>query len=380
LDNAGKESHSKIPLANPVFDKEMVDAAIYAMQNERFVLGESVHKFEEEFAGFCGTKFAVSTASGTAALILSNVALGVSPGDVITSSESFVATANSIIHAGLTPRLVDITLETYTIDPARLASLITKRTRAILPVHLYGFPAAMDEICRVAEQHDLTVVEDACQAHGALYKGKKVGSIGKVGCFSFYPSKNMTVAGDGGMATTDDETIADRIVSLRDGGRRKGAKYIHDVIGFTERLNNIQAAIGRVQLKRLDRWNERRREIASMYDRLLSGLDEVITPPKGDFTIEPVYHLYVIRCQKRDSLHEWMGKVGVECGIHYPFPIHQQPAYKGRLDLLDEKHPNSERLCREALSLPMYIDLTVDQIRYVCDNIREFYNKEKTST
>jgi perosamine synthetase len=373
-------SSAKIPLSKPILDEEMKEAALYALQNERFVFGESVHKFEEEFARYCGTKFAVSTASGTAALVLSLVAQGVRGGEVVTTPASFVASANSIIHSGATPRFADIVLEDYTIDPSRVRTSICSRTKAIIPVHLYGYPATMNELCEVASEHGISVIEDACQAHGASYNDRKLGSIGEAGCFSFFPSKNMTVGGDGGMVVTNDEVVKESVASLRDCGRAKGSKYLHDKIGYTERLNTVQAAIGRVQLKRLDAWNESRRQIASQYDRLLSDLDGLVTPPRENTLASPVYHMYVIRCPRRDDLRAWLDHAGVETGIHYPDPIHLQPIYREMFGFKGGEFPNSETLCRNALSIPMHPALTPDEVKYVSESIRKFYQPEKQAS
>jgi perosamine synthetase len=366
---------TRVPLANPIIDEEMKEAALHALQNEHFVGGESVHKFEEEFALYCGTKFAVSTASGTAALILSLIATGVRGGQVLTTPASFVATANSIIHAGATPRFADINMENYNIDPAEVRKAIGKETKAILPVHLFGYPAKIDQLHEIAFDSGTPIIEDACQAHGASYRGKKVGSLGDVGCFSFFPSKNMMVAGDGGMITTDNESIADSVTSLRNCGRAKGSNR-HCMIGFTERLNTVQAAVGRVQLKRLDAWNQNRRIIASKYDDLLSDLKEIITPPKGSFAA-PVYHMYVIRCKQRDELRAWLDKAGIETGIHYPAPIHLQPIYREMFNYSEGEFPNSEVLCRNALSIPMHPGLTPDEIEFVSEKIHEFYESNQ---
>jgi perosamine synthetase len=373
------QSLRKVPLAKPIFDEEMKEAAVNALQNERFVLGESVYKFEKEFAQYCGTKFAVSTSSGTAALSLSLIALGVSRAsdEVITSPLSFVASANSVIHSGGTPKFADVDSRTYTIDPAEVVkSWVNGSTRAVIPVHLYGYPAAMDELCEVASQRNFAVVEDACQCHGGSYKGRIVGGIGDVGCFSFYPSKNMTVGGDGGMIVTNDESVAEQVTSLRDCGRVKESKYTHNKIGFTQRLNTVQAAIGRVQLSRLDGWNEKRRRAAAKYDELLSDLDEVVTPPQGDGDCNPVYHLYVIRCRRRDELRSWLAGKGVETGIHYPEPIHLQPIYREMFGFKGGEFPNSEALSRDVLSVPMYPDLSDDEIEFVSDSVHWFYRKE----
>jgi len=366
---------AKIPLSMPILDEEMKEAAISALQNERFVAGESVHKFEEEFARYCGTQFAVSTASGTAALVLSLIAIGVRGGEVVTTPASFVASANSIIHAGATPRFADINLETYTVDPEKVRATLNDKVKAVLPVHLYGSPAAMKELCELASERSVAVVEDACQAHGASYDGKKAGSIGDVGCFSFFPSKNMTVGGDGGMVVTNDEAIAERVRSLRDCGRAKGSKYTHDLLGFTERLNTVQAAIGRVQLKRLDTWNEKRRQIASEYNDSLSDLGGLIRPPSGDSFVHQVYHMYAIRCSRRDELRNWLSSRGVETGVHYTAPIHLQPIYREMFGYKGGEFPNSERLCNSELSIPMHPSLTSEDMEFISGAIQDFYQE-----
>ena len=277
-----KTKNPKIHLSMPIFDQEMKETAMHALENERFVLGESVLKFEQEFARYCGSKYAVATGSGTAALMLSLIALEVGQGEVITTPASFIASASSIIHAGAKPRFADITSETYTIKPENVKHAITAGTKAILPVHLYGFPAQMDELCEIAAESGVAVVEDACQAHGAMFNGKKVGAIGDVGCFSFYPSKNMTVCGDGGMIVTDNDSIAEAVASLRDCGRAKGSKYSHVRIGFTERMNTVHGAVGRIQLRRLDQWNDQRKRIARKYDETLADLPERRSPTARD--------------------------------------------------------------------------------------------------
>jgi len=362
----------EIPLAKPVVTNEMEEAAVDALRNERFVLGESVFKFEEEFAKYCGVDFAVSTSSGTDALQIALISLGVAKGQhVITTPASFIASSNVILHVGATPIFADIDLETYTIDPKQIKQFVGTKTRAVIPVHLYGFPADMDSINETAEKHGLRVIEDACQAHGASYKRRKAGGLGDVGCFSFYPSKNMTVAGDGGILTTNDEKVANKAAKLRDCGRK--SKYVHDLIGYTARLNNVNAAIGRVQLKYLDEWNERRRRNARIYDRLLSDIDELILPASGDNEIEPVYHLYVIRTELRDGLKEWLESNGIQCGIHYTLPIHLQPIYKEMFGFKEGMYPASEKLCKTCLSIPMYPDLTLSEIEIVSEKIHEFF-------
>jgi perosamine synthetase len=372
-----KPPRTKIPLAKPSFDDEMKQAALLALQNERYVSGESVYKFEEEFARYIGTEYAIAMASGTSALTLSLLALGVRAHEVVTTPASFVSSANAIIHAGADPKFADISLETYTIDPIKVRMSLAERTKAVVPVHLYGFPAAMDELCEIASQHKLAIVEDACQAHGASYHGRKLGSIGDIGCFSFFPSKNMMVAGDGGMAVTNDDSIAERVTSLRDCGRIKGSRYAHGMIGFTERLNTVQAAVGRVQLKRLDAWNESRRLVAQRYDALLSDLDEVVTPPIANSISDPVYHLYVIRCLRRDELRASLEQARIESGIHYPDPIHLQPIYRELFGYQGGEFPNSEALCKNALSIPMYPGLSMSEVEFVSDTIHNFYHPSK---
>jgi perosamine synthetase len=363
---------AKIPLARPVFTVEMERAAVDALRNERFVLGESVYKFEEEFADYCGVDYAVSTSSGTDALSIALTTLGIGKGQsVITTPASFIASSNVILHVGASPSFADIDLETYTVDPEKIESAVDGKTRAVIPVHLYGYPADMDRINDVADEHGLHVVEDACQAHGARYKGRRAGSLGHVACFSFYPSKNMTVAGDGGILATDDEKVAKEAAKLRDCGRK--SKYVHDLIGYTSRLNTVNAAIGRVQLRHLDEWNEKRRKHAEEYDRLLSDLDELVLPPKGTADIEPVYHLYVIRTKRRDGLEAWLESNGIQCGVHYVLPIHLQPIYRKMFGFEEGTYPKSEELCKTCLSIPMYSDLSSDEVHYVCEKIHEFF-------
>jgi len=364
----------KIPLSKPVFDEEMRNAALDALQNERFVMGESVFKFEEEFARYCGTRYAVSMASGTVALQLSLIALGVAQGDhVITTPFSFVATANAALHVGAVPVFADVDVMTCNIDVELAKEKLTSKTGAVVPVHLYGFPADMKSILDAFRDRGCAVVEDACQAHGAEYYGRKVGTLGDAGCFSFYPSKNMTVCGDGGMVVTDDEEVARKVAKLRDCGR--ASHYEHDLIGFTARLNTVNAAIGRVQLKRLDEWNEKRRACAKLYDRLLSNVADVTLPPNGSSEVKPVYHLYVIRTSQRDKLKVWLEQKGIQCGVHYPIPIHLQPVYRKLFEYNGEEFPRSELLSKTVLSLPMYPELRKEEIQYICENIHSFFDQ-----
>lgn len=363
----------KIPFALPVFDNEMKRAALDALSCETFVSGESVFRFEEEFAKYCGVHYAVSTNSGTSALQLSLIAMGIKPrSHVITTPASFIATANAALHVNAVPVFADIDMRTYNVNPELLKNEMTKKVKAIVPVHLYGYPADMNSISEISEKHRVDVVEDACQAHGAEYFGRKAGSIGDVGCFSFYSTKNMTVCGDGGMIVTDDKKTANIISKLRDCGRV--SHYEHDMIGFTSRLNTVNAAIGRIQLKRLEEWNERRRTIANLYDRGLSDLGDIALPPNGESKVKPVYHLYVIRTRSRDALKAWLEHSGVQCGVHYPIPIHLQPIYRKLFGYKEGDFPNAELLSKTALSLPMFPMLQEREIQFVCDKIREFFN------
>jgi perosamine synthetase len=311
--------------------------------------------------------------SGTNALQIAFLALGIGTGnEVVTSAFSFVASANAILQAGAVPVFADIDAKDFNVDPENLRYKITKHTRALLPIHLYGHPCRMKEIAEVAEEHDLKVVEDACQAHGAEYDGRKVGAIGDVGCFSFYPSKNMTVCGDGGMLVTNDEDVARLAAKLRDCGRK--SQYEHDVIGYTSRLNTVNAAIGRIQLRRLDMWNKERVKIASMYSKLLSDLDEINTPPKPSSKIKPVYHCYVIRTCKRDELKAWLRKNGVQCGVHYPLPIPLQPIYAKLFGHKSCDFPMSDQASATCLSLPIYPDLSDDDVVHISGLIHSTFS------
>src|SRR5213594_3759325 len=288
------EHRNRIPLASPIIDAEMKEAALAALENEKLVMGESVHKFEEEFARYCGTKYAVSTASGTAALSITFQALNIGHGnEVITTPFSFIATANSIVHAGADPIFADVEDSGMNLSPRKTRAKIGSKTRALMPVHLYGHPSRIDEFQDIAAESGLSLIEDACQAHGAEFKGRKIGSVGDAGCFSFYPAKNMTVGGDGGMITTANEEMADAARSIRDCGRDKNSKYYHGRIGFTSRLNTVNAAIGRIQLKRLEAWNEARRRISEQYRKELENVREVVLPPIDGSTEKVVYHLFV---------------------------------------------------------------------------------------
>ena len=366
------EPRKRIHLANPVIDAEMKAAALSALENEMMVLGESVFKFEEEFSRYCGTKYAVSTASGTAALSVTLQALNIGHGsEVITSPFSFIATANSIVHAGADPIFADVDDSGMNLSPSKTRAKIGSKTRALMPVHLYGRPSRIDEFQDIAVDSELSLIEDACQAHGAEFKGRKVGSIGDAGCFSFYPAKNMTVGGDGGMITTNNEELADAARSIRDCGRDKNSKYYHGRIGFTSRLNTVNAAIGRIQLKRLDSWNQARRRLAERYRKELENVREIVLPPLEASFEKAVYHLFVVRTKLRDQMKKRLAEIGIETGIHYPRPIHLQTPYRQGYGYAEGTFPLSESLSNEVLSLPMYPTLAEDELVRVCEALKK---------
>jgi perosamine synthetase len=362
-----------IPPANPVFNKEMEEAAIYALRNERFILGESVDKFEEEFARYVGTDYAVSVSSGTNALHLALLAANLNVGgEVITPASSYIATANSILHANGTPVFCDVNDE-YLIDIKKISGKISKRSRGIMPVHLYGHPADLDEINEIAEKNNLFIIEDCAQSHGTIYKGKMTGTFSDASCFSFYATKNMTVCGDGGMITTNKKNIADTIKLLRNHGQFP--KDVHTLIGYTARLNTVNAAIGRVQLKHLPKWVDKRRRVAKKYIEFLSDVKEIILPPGDSKDKKPSYHLFEIKTKKRDELIKFLKENKIICLIHYPTPIPYQPIYKKLFGYKEGAFPRSEELSAQAMDLPMFPELKDDQIKYISEKIHEFFDR-----
>ena len=347
--------------------KVELDRAIQSVLDEGwFILGKHVSALEQEFAGYCGAGFAVGVANGTDALQLALMACDIGPGDeVVTTPLSATFTALAISATGAIPRFVDIDPETYNLDPRCLEQAIGPRTKAIIPVHLYGQPADMDPIVAIARQHGLLVIEDAAQAHGAEYKGRRVGTLGDVACFSFYPSKNLGAFGDGGMVVTDSEAIADNVRMLRNGGQR--GRYEHLLLGRNSRLDELQAAILRVKLAHLDQWNAQRCHLAALYTALLG--DSAVDPPLELPDVKHVYHLYVIRCTGRETLQQHLEQQGVGTAVHYPTPIHLQGAY-GWLNLGRGSFPEAEQAADQVLSLPIYPELTDTKVRQVAAHVR----------
>ena len=347
---------------------EINDAISKVIQDSDFILGREVRLFEEEFAAFCDAHYAVGVDSGTSALELALRAFDIGPGDeVITAANSFIASALGISHTGAKPALVDVDPCTYTMDVKAVERAVTPRTKAIIPVHLYGHPAHMDPIRELAEKRRLIVIEDACQAHGARYRGKPAGSLGHAAAFSFYPGKNLGAYGDGGIVVTNDQKIATRLEMLRNYGQKE--KYKHLFRGYNRRLDTMQAAILRVKLKYLEKWNAARRSNAKLYQEHLEG-SEVVLPGEAP-GVESVWHLYIIRTEHRDQLKEHLASKGINAGIHYPIPIHLQPAYQD-LGYKRGDFPVTEASADRILFLPMYAELTPRQIKHVCLAIAEF--------
>ena len=342
--------------------KPEIDAAVAKVfENAQFILGPAVAAFERDFAAFCATSEAIGVNSGTSALHLSLLAAGVGPGDeVITVPFTFVATVAAIEYAGAKPVLVDVEPEFLTMDSTKLEAAITPRTKAIIPVHLFGQPADMDPIMAIAKKHGLVVIEDACQAHGSEYRGKRCGSIGQLGCFSFYPGKNLGAYGEGGAVVTNDPELAKTIRLLRAWGEE--VRYEHKYRGFNYRMDGVQGAILGVKLRHLEAWTEARRRNAADYGRRLA--ETSVEVPRERRDVRHVYHLYVVRLQQRDAWRERLTEAGVQTGVHYPIPIHLQPAYRD-LGYATGDFPICEEASREVLSLPMFPELTDAQIAEV---------------
>jgi len=362
-----------IPLSKPYIDQEIKERVLEVIDSGQYILGRNCKEFEKEFAAYVGTKHAVLTSSGTSAIFLSLQALGVGPGDgVLVPSLTAFPTVEPLFHVGARPIFVDID-ESYGMDPNHVERLLEEglpgvRLRGIIPVHLYGHPADLERIMALGRKHGLFVLEDCCQAHGSRYRGKRVGGLGVAGCFSFYPSKNLTVFGDGGILVTNDDKIAETTRMLRDHGRK--GKYEHELVGYNLRFNEIQAAVGRVQLRRLDQFNEARRKIARWYGEALSGLP-VVLPKEADWA-EPVYHLFVIQVPDREKLGASLKEKGIQTGVHYPIPNHQAPAVQKALGP-QPKLEKTEEAARRILSLPIYPELRKEEVDTVCAAIRDFF-------
>jgi len=362
---------------------EIQNALQQVLDATAFAGGPFVAQFEKEFAAFCQAEHCVGVGNGTDALWMALLALGVGPGDeVITVPDTFIATAEAISYCGAIPVFVDVDEKSYNMDPNRLEDYLKSRfasgavrsgstLKAIIPVHLFGQTADMDPIIELARKYGLAVIEDASQAHGALYKGRPAGSMGDAGCFSFYPGKNLGAYGEAGAVVTNSASLADKMRMLRDHGSSK--KYYHQVVGWNARMDGFQGAVLSVKLKHLPAWNEARRKNAELYNKLLSGLEGVITPKEMDYA-RHVYHIYAIRAQKRDDLIAKLGEKGVNCGIHYPVPVHLQNAYAS-LGLKAGSFPVAEKVASEFVSLPMFAELTEEQIHYTADMVKALTSK-----
>jgi len=351
--------------------EEILSGISEVLDGMHLFLGENVQQLEKDFAKFCGAAYGIGVSDGTAALNIILRAMDIGPGDeVITVSHTFIATAEAIILTGATPVFVDIDPHTYLMDVAQVEAKITAHTKAILPVHLYGQTVDMDPLLEIAHRHGLRVVEDACQAHGAEYKGHKAGTLGDAAGFSFYYSKNLGAYGEGGFISTNDTELATKMRKIRDHG--SGIRYHHDLVGVNGRLDEIQAVVLRAKLPHLAGWNLKRREHACMYSELLKGTPAVLPTEQAGNT--PVYHLYVIRTPRRDEMQNFLKEQGVATGIHYPIPVHLQKSME-YLGYKQGDFPVTEDVVSNILSLPMYAEIEDAEIKYVADSVKSFYNK-----
>lgn len=371
MDNGNNQR--QVPLVDLGVQYETIETDINqaiagVLHKTDFILGESVELFEREFAAFCETQYAVGVDSGTSALEMALKAYDIGPGDeVITAANTFIASTLAISYTDAKPVLVDIDPETYMMDPRLLEAAITPRTKAIMPVHLYGHPVDMDRVLEVARLNNLIVIEDASQAHGARYKGQRVGSLGHVAAFSLYPAKNLGAYGDAGIVVTNDAQVAETLRLLRNYGSTR--KYHHMLRGYNRRLDTLQAAVLRVKLGHIDAWNAARRQHAQLYHQLLKD-SPVRLSVTADYA-EPVYHLYIVRVEDRDGLQAHLHDQGIATGIHYPIPIHLQPAYRD-LGYSRGDFPITERCAEQILSLPMFPELTPELIEYVANAVLDF--------
>ncbi|HOO76634.1 MAG TPA: DegT/DnrJ/EryC1/StrS family aminotransferase [bacterium] len=340
---------------------EIAEALDKILESNQYTLGKEVTAFEEEFASYCAAGQGIAVNSGTSALHLALLAAGVGPGDeVITTPFTFVATVAAILYTGASPVLIDIDPKYYTFDVSRLEAAITDKTKAIIPVHLYGHPADMEAVLDTAQARKIVVIEDACQAHGSEYRGKRVGSLGDMGCFSFYPGKNLGAYGEGGIVVTDNPEYAQKIRMLRDWGQEK--KYHHVMLGYNYRMDGFQGAVLRVKLRHLEQWTEARRHIAAVYSKALENVD--VIPPSEKKNCRHVYHIYAARVQNRDRVIEALKKEGIHTGIHYPYPVHVQEGYVS-MGYKKGDFPIAEQIASEVISLPMYPELSEEEVREV---------------
>mgnify|MGYP001599175716 CR=1 FL=1 len=348
--------------------KSVIDTALKAlMRRGDFILGEDVVEFERSFAKYNGARFALGVNSGTDALFFSLLSLGVASQDeVIVPAFTYIASAFAVTYTGAKPVFVDIDEKTFNIDPQRIEQAITRRTKAIMPVHLYGRSADMYAILKISKKHGLRVVEDAAQAHGTEYKGKKAGSMGDAGAFSFYPTKNLGAFGDAGMVVTNDESLYEKLKKLRDYGRK--SRYVHTSLGYNSRLDSIQAVFLIEKLKMLDLWNKMRIDAANYYKKLLKGIDGIILPNEERYG-KHVYHIFAVRLKNRNKMQEGLKKAGVSSMVHYPVPLHLQEVYKN-LRYKKGDFPIAEKICGQVLCLPIYPHIKREQIEYVCKKLK----------
>ena len=347
---------------------EVNQAIQEVLDNTAYAGGPFVKEFEKNYAKYCDCEHAIGVSSGTSAIWFALLALDIGPGDeVITVPNTFIATVEAISFTGAKPVFIDIDEKTYNMDPGKLEAAITPKTKAVIPVHLYGQMADMDPIIDIAKRHNLVVLEDSAQAQGAKYKGKKAGSLGDIGCFSFYPGKNLGAYGEAGAVVTNNTQLAERIRMLRDHGQPQ--KYAHDYIGWNGRMDGIQGAVLNVKLKYIDLWNQKRRDHARQYSQQLSEISGMITPFIPDFA-EPIFHIYAVRISNRDALLESLREKQIHCGIHYPIPVHLTNAYRF-LNLPGGSFPVAEQCAEQELSLPMFPELSSEQVEYVITNIKQ---------
>jgi perosamine synthetase len=365
----------KIPLSKVYIDEAIKQRILAAVDSENFILGKECEAFEQELAVHTGSKYCVLSSSWTAAVHLLLLALKLKPGDeILVPSHTAFPSIEPIVQVGAKPIFIDVD-ESYTIDVKLIESKINSRTVGIMPVHLYGHPAEIDKIRAIAEKHKLFWIEDCAQAHGASYKGKKVGSMAPFGAFSFYPSKNLTVFGDGGCITTNDSAVAEKIRMLRNHGRKD--KYLHEMVGFNLRFNEIQAAVGRLQLKHLDDFNAKRRQAVGWYRQRLNDFPQVQLPIEREGCVA-VYHMFVIQVDDREELAKHLKNQGIGTGVHYPVPNHKQPAMTSLYKDLPTL-PVTEKIVDRILSLPIHPHLKEEEVDFVCQQIKSFYKKEPSS-